>query len=73
MDGREAYLSALGRNIRKARLTAGITQRELAQRAGYPVWKISRAERGACGVSVQMAARLARAMDCRLCELMKGI
>lgn len=69
----EPYRAELGRNIRQRRLAAGLTQRALALRTGYPAWKISRAERGVCGISVQMAARLARAMDCRLCELMKGI
>lgn len=73
MGNREPYLAELGRNIRRIRLAAGMTQREMARRTGYPVWKISRVERGVCTASVEMMARMARAAGCRICELVDGI
>lgn len=60
-----AYSNRLfGRRIKTARLLAGLTQKDLALRAGgFPYQVICLVERGRQGVSAERVAHLADALD----------
>lgn len=68
-DGREA----LGKNVAAIRLLRGMTQAELAQKAGCSEGFVSRIERGKTGISVLMLFRLCCALECRASELLCDI
>lgn len=55
--------------VRRARLAAGLTQVELAKRAGTSQAAISAVERGVADISVDKAVRLLRATGCHLVVL----
>lgn len=46
----------------KARLALGLTQAQLAERSGVPVWTIARTEQGAYSPRVPAAKKLAAAL-----------
>lgn len=54
----------LGRNVRQLRRSAGLSQEELAARAGLHRTYISSVERGQRNVSVENIFALARALGC---------
>lgn len=58
----ETLLSRLGADLRSARTTRGLTQAELARRAGLPRLKIIQAERGEASVSIGAYASIAVAL-----------
>jgi transcriptional regulator with XRE-family HTH domain len=59
---RASYLATLfGREIRLARMTAGLTQAQAGRRAGVSQGQVSRAERGRLDVSLEARCRLAAA------------
>ncbi|MEO8638634.1 MAG: helix-turn-helix transcriptional regulator [Chloroflexota bacterium] len=60
--GRSRYLAtAFGRELRIARLTAGLSQARLASLAGTSQTEVSKAERGLLDVSLEARCRLAAA------------
>lgn len=63
---------AVGTRIRDARHAAGLSQLELADRAGIDNKTVSRAENGVYAVSVDQLARLARALGVTSSELLPG-
>lgn len=52
--------------MREARLRAGLTQAELARRAGVDRANLAAVERGARGASLRMLRRIAAAMGARI-------
>lgn len=59
----------LGESVRTARLVSGISQKELAVKAGLNRVFISDVERGTRNVSLDSIARIADALDLELCDL----
>ncbi|PXW97523.1 helix-turn-helix protein [Sphaerotilus hippei] len=59
----ETLLSTLGTQLRAARQSRGLTQAQLAERAGLTRLKIGQAEAGAGTVSAAAYAKMAAAMD----------
>lgn len=64
---------AVGRNIREQRKRLGLTQEDLAGRAGMHVVEVGRAERGVRDVRVSTVAKLARGLDVPAAELLRGV
>jgi transcriptional regulator with XRE-family HTH domain len=61
----------LGANVRRVRQRAGLTQAELAQRAGLAQPAISLIEAGQANPTVQTLQLLADALGCALADLLK--
>jgi transcriptional regulator with XRE-family HTH domain len=57
---------AFGRELRGARMAAGLTQRQVASRAGVSQQAVSLAERGSPALSLEIRACLAEACGCEL-------
>jgi XRE family aerobic/anaerobic benzoate catabolism transcriptional regulator len=62
----------LGANVREARQRAGLTQAELAQRAGLAQPAISLIEPGQANPTVQTLQQIADALGCALANLLKA-
>ncbi len=69
MPRRREPQTALGQAIREARQQRGLTQREVARRAGADVTALSRLESGSSNPAWGTLRRLAAAMDMRASEL----
>lgn len=63
----------VGRNIKAAREAAGLTQEQLADRAGMHTMEISRYERGVRDLRLTTAVRIARGLEVPAAELLKGL
>lgn len=61
-----ATMLDIGRQLQRARLAAGLTQRELARRAGSSVSLIGLLEKGDKNTTIEMLDRLATAADTEL-------
>jgi transcriptional regulator with XRE-family HTH domain len=61
----------LALNLRKLRQTAGLSQEELAHRAGIDRTYISALERGVYAASIEVVDRLARALEVDAADLLK--
>jgi len=66
-----AFLHALGKRVRLLRLTAELTQDQLAAKAGMSRSFVSLIEHGAHGIDVVRLARLAAALDLPLSTLIR--
>ncbi len=64
---------AFGSAVRRFRVSQGLTQEALAERAGLHRTYISDIERGARNVSLVNIARIARALDISLADLMSEV
>lgn len=62
-----------GRNLRKCRKTAGLTQEALAEGANMDRTYISDIERGVRNPGIKNVARLANALSVPSAKLMKGV
>jgi DNA-binding XRE family transcriptional regulator len=62
-------LAALGRNLKAARLSAGLTQREVAARAGIALSIVARIESGCGDPCLKLLGDLAHAVGCDAHEL----
>jgi transcriptional regulator with XRE-family HTH domain len=69
MDIREQF----GRILRATRIEKGLTQEELAFRAGMSVPYLSKIEGGRSGPSLTMLADIAAALEVDMADLVKGI
>lgn len=65
-----ALRAAFGRRVRELRTRRGLTQRELARRAGMHPAYIGGIERGERNITLDGVERLARALEVRPAELM---
>lgn len=63
---------AVGALIRTHRQAAGLSQLQLADRAGIDNKTVSRAENGVFAVSIDQLARIARALGISSSELLPG-
>ena len=63
----------VGRNIKKHRGQIGITQEELAHRAGMHPVEIGRAERGVRDMRVSSIAKIAKGLKMPAADLMRGV
>lgn len=64
---------AFGKRIRQVRLAKGFTQESLADTVGLHRTYIGNIERGEESVSVDNAAKIAKALKVSLSELLKGL
>ena len=62
----------LGRNVRKRRQAAGLSQEELASRAGLHRTYVSSLERGERNVAVENIFALAHALGCQAADLLSS-
>jgi transcriptional regulator with XRE-family HTH domain len=64
------WLAAIGENVLTYRETAGLTQKELAERAGLSASYVSRIERGKANPRLLALDRLAQALGANVAELL---
>lgn len=62
-----------GRNLRRLRKAAGLTQMELANRSDMDMAEISRLERGARSPRLDTMVRVAEALDLTIEDVVAGI
>ena len=62
----------LGRNLKAARLCAGLSQQELALRAGVALGLLAKIERGVGDPDLRVIGELARAVGLAAFELLKS-
>lgn len=65
--------AAFGKRVRQLRLAKGFTQESLADAVGLHRTYIGNIERGEESVSVDNAAKIAKALKVSLAELVKGL
>jgi transcriptional regulator with XRE-family HTH domain len=68
----DAVLAAAGRGIRRARKAAGLTQQQLADRAGLHRSYLAGLEGGRRNASLLTLAAIARALRLELAELLRA-
>jgi len=66
-------LSRFGAAVRRRRQVLGISQEELALRAGLHRTYVGDVERGTRNVSLRNIRRLAAALGCTISDLMRGL
>lgn len=66
-------LPTFGANVRAKRLSLGVSQESLADRAGLHRTYLGAVERGERNVSLLNMVKIARALDVPVCELVSGI
>ena len=71
--GRDPLDAALGRNIRIRRRSLGLSQSALAAAVGLTFQQIQKYESGANRVSFSKLAEIAKALNCRISYLIKGL
>jgi transcriptional regulator with XRE-family HTH domain len=62
-------LAAFGRNLREARVAAGLSQQELAARVGIALTNLTQIESGRSDPSLRLLGTLAKAVGCAAYEL----
>ena len=65
-------MAQLRRNLRAARLCAGLTQQELAARAGVALAFLAQIESGVSDPDLQIIGALAKAVGCAAFELLQS-
>lgn len=60
----------IGKNIQRIRKKAGVTQEELADKAGVHVSYISRIERGVVNSSIEVIESIAKALKVKSSEIL---
>jgi len=69
----DRVLQKLGQNIRRERLACGLSQEELAARAGMHRTYVGAVERGERNISVVSLLRLATALEVQVVNLTRNI
>jgi transcriptional regulator with XRE-family HTH domain len=69
----QAHENRMGYAIRRRREALRLTLKEVAARAGTTPAAVSHIERGIRKPSAEMVARLARALDCSVDDLLMGV
>lgn len=72
-DKLDPVLAAFGANVRKARVAAGLSQEQLADRAGLDRTYVSGIERGRRNVALLNISRLALALATEPEQLFRGV
>lgn len=68
----ESVTQRFGRAVRRVRLSSGLSQEELAAKAGLDRTYISGVERGVRNATLQTAERIAQALGRPLHQLLEG-
>ena len=63
-------LTAFGRNLRAARVSAGLTQQELAARVGIALAILTQIESGCSDPDLRLLGSLAKAVGCAAYDLL---
>ncbi|WP_239331523.1 helix-turn-helix domain-containing protein [Frankia sp. CiP3] len=71
--GQDPVAAAFGERVRSARLVLGLSQEDLADRAGLHRTYVGSAERGLRNVSLQNIIRLAKALEVTPGQLLDGL
>lgn len=66
-------LTEFGENVRRLRLSAGLSQEELAQRSGLHRTYVSDVERGVRNIGLANTVKLAHALGVEPARLLEGI
>jgi len=66
-------LEAFGRNVRRLRLELGLTQEELAERAGLNLTDVGRVERARRDPGIRVVVKLADGLGVPVAKLFEGI
>ena len=66
-----AFKKRVGRNLRRIRKTAGLTQTEFGERIGIAYYQVSRYERGLDEISLFLAVRVREEFNVELRDLIK--
>lgn len=69
----DGFLQRLGQNIKRERLARGLSQEELAARAGMHRTYVGAVERGERNISVVSLLRIAVALDVQVVNLTRNI
>lgn len=72
-DDQRKLAKALGVEIRRLRLSAGMTQEDLADEAAMTTNYVSLVELGQTNVTVAAATRITRALKARLPEILAAV
>jgi len=72
-SGSDPLDSALGAHIRVRRKRMGVSQTKLAESIGVTFQQIQKYERGANRVSFSALVRIAKALDCRVADLIEDV
>ena len=62
-----------GRRLRALRMERGLSQEALSFEAELDRSYVGQVERGECNISLQNMAKLARALDVKLSDLLRGV
>ena len=62
----------VSQNIRAFRIEAGLTQQEVADRAGFKVSYVARLESGPQNISLEVLERIANGLKCEVSQLIGG-
>lgn len=73
MPTRDPILAALGHNLARLRLQAGLSQDQLAEKADLDRTHLSGIERGVRNPGIKVVIRLARALGVSVDQLCKGV
>jgi transcriptional regulator with XRE-family HTH domain len=65
--------ATFARNMRSQRKALGLSQYQLAEKAGMHFTFIGRVERGATSVTLRSIVKIARGLGCKVADLMTGI
>ena len=66
-------MTAIGRNLRAIRKRKGLSQEQIAERAGLHAKHVQRLEAGAKNTTVASIAALAAALEVRITRLFAGV
>lgn len=66
----EGSLARFGSAVRETRLARGVSQEALADAAGIDRSHMGKVERGQMNITLLNIARIAKALDCKLSELL---
>jgi transcriptional regulator with XRE-family HTH domain len=72
-DGRTSLSANFGLVVRRHRQAVGLSQEELAHRAGLHRTYVSLIERGQRTVSIEVLRKLAAALDCTMTDLIREL
>lgn len=72
-DRKTKLQAALGQIVRELRLKRGLSQEELAGLSNLHFTYVSSVERGERNISIENIAKLAKALECQLKDLMPSI
>jgi transcriptional regulator with XRE-family HTH domain len=72
MEKKDELLIRMGEVIRARRKARGVSQEQLAHASGLHATYIGSLERGEVNISVLKLEKVAKSLDCQLCDLLPG-